>query len=137
MVVCNCNTPKTHILSLYRIPKPARSASQDVTIIAADAFDFNEAIIAVREIHGIFGLHLPDKTLIDLEQDVLEGDLGLTFGTRYFTPSTVSTASTSQPLSVTIDPFGHLAKAVGNRGKHLEDNQVLYYKYKPDRDGKK
>lgn len=68
--------------------------------------------------------------LNNAERHAFEGQQGLTFGTRYFTPSHVCKGETSEDLPKSIDPFGLLTKAVGGRGKHLHDNKVRYHQHK-------
>lgn len=88
-------------------------------------------LVAVQEIHSLFAINFAEGALVDMEQNVFEGELALTFGTRFFTPTHVCKNETAEPLGRSIDPFGLLLKAVGNRGKHLHENKVLYYEHKP------
>ena len=85
----------------------------------------------------MFGAHFSENALVELDREVLEGEAALTFGTRYFTPAHVCRNETSIQLGPTIDPLGLLAKAIGTRGKHLDDNRILYHEYKHDRVGSK
>lgn len=106
------------------------SAIQEVSIIAADDEQFSGEIAAMEEIHAMFSLEFPDGALKRTKRDTFEGHQGLTFGTRYFTPSHVCKGETSEILPKTLDPLGILTKAVGGRGKHLHDNMVRYHQYK-------
>lgn len=105
------------------------SAIQEVSIIAADDTQFDDAIAAIEEIHAMFSLEFPNGALKHTKRDSFEGQEGLTFGTRYFTPSHVCKGETTENLSKTIDPFGLLTKAVGTKGKHLHDNTVRYHQH--------
>lgn len=116
----------------HRIPDPAVSASQDVSIIAADQKQFSDALAAIDEIYTKFGLEYASGALKRNGYESFEGEPGITFGTRYFTPSHVCKNNVSEKLSVAIDPYGILTKAVGGRGKHLQDNMVLYHEHKPE-----
>lgn len=101
-----------------------------MSIIAADGGQFNDAIVAIEDIHSLFGLEFANGALKAIDHDSFEGELGLTFGTRYFTPSHVCKNERPEKLSAAIDPLGILLKAVGGRGKHLHDNKVLYHQHK-------
>ena len=78
----------------------------------------------------MFSGHFPEKAMLDLDREMLEGETTLTFGTRYFTPAHVCKNETANQLGQDIDPLGLLSKAIGTRGKHLDDNRVLYHEYK-------
>lgn len=108
------------------------AVSQEVSIIAADAAQFNDAIVAIEEIHSMFSLEFASGEMRAVDHDSFEGELGLSFGTRYFTPSHVCKNESGEKLSTAIDPLGLLSKAVGGRGKHLQDNMVLYHQHKPE-----
>ena len=78
----------------------------------------------------MFGAQFSENALLELDKELVEGETALTFGTRYFTPAHVCRNETSIGLGRIIDPLGLLEKAIGARGKHLNDNQVLYYERK-------
>lgn len=118
--------------NLARIPEPVMAASQEVSIIGADVAKFTECITAVDEIHSKFSLEFASGALKSTNQDSFEGEAGLTFGTRYFTPSHVCKNETAENLTTEVDPHGILLKAVGGRGKHLQDNMVLYHQYRAE-----
>lgn len=113
------------------------SASQDVSIMAADPTQFNDVIIAADEIYEKFALEFPEGTLLRTEGHTVDGELALHYGTRYFTVSKISKGETSLKLDSSIDPFGILGKAIGTRGKHLSDNKVRYYNRTDMGEGKK
>ncbi|EIM79203.1 uncharacterized protein STEHIDRAFT_163870 [Stereum hirsutum FP-91666 SS1] len=113
-----------------QIPEVAMSAMQEISIIAADDETLCNVITAIEDIHALFGLEFPSGALKHTKRESFEGQQGLTFGTRYFTPSHVCKGETSENLPKAIDPFGLLTKAVGGRGKHLQDNMVRYHQHK-------
>lgn len=106
------------------------TATQEVSLIAADPETFNDAIVAIDEIQSMFGLEFASGALRAARNDSFEGELALTFGTRYFTPSHICKNETPEKMSSLVDPLGILVKAVGGRGKHLPDNMVLYHEHK-------
>lgn len=106
------------------------AAIQEVSIIGADPDQFNDAIVAIEDIHGLFGMEFASGALKASDHESFDGELGLTFGTRYFTPSHVCKDEMPEKLSTAIDPLGILMKAAGGRGKHLHDNKVMYHQHK-------
>lgn len=121
----------------YRIPEQVTSASQDVSIMAANTAHFNDIVIAADEIYEMFAVEFPEGTLIRNDGQTIDGELTLQFGTRYFTQPKVAKGESSLPLDRSIDPFGLLAKAVAYRGKHLGDNKVKYYMRSVAKDGER
>lgn len=101
-----------------------------MSIIAADANQFNEAVAAMEDIRDMFGLEFASGALKSVDQNMFEGELGLTFGTRYFTPSHICKNDTGEKLPAEIDPLGILTKAARGKGKFLLENMVLYHQHK-------
>lgn len=114
----------------HRLPDHITSAAQEVSIIAADADHFNEAVAAIEDIRDMFGLEFPSGSLKSADHNLFEGELGLTFGTRYFTPSHICKNDTGEKLPAEIDPLGILTKAARGKGKFLLENMVLYHQHK-------
>ena len=85
-------------LLMPRIPESVIAAAQEVSLIGADPFEFEESVLAVQEIHAKFGSYFHERALIDLDQDLFEGELGLTFATRFFTPAHVCQAEQGEDL---------------------------------------
>lgn len=115
---------------LVRVPTQAISATQEVSIIDVEDGKFSDATAAIEDIHTMFELEFASGALRATEYDTYEGESGLTFGTRYFTPSHVCRNDIGERLPLNIDPLGILTKAVGSRGKYLPENMVMYHQHK-------
>lgn len=97
--------------------------------MGADRGHFNDIVDAFHEIQDLFALEFADGALIKAEQRNIDGQLVLTFGTRFYTPTHLAKNDVDTSLGLGIDPAGLLRDAVGNRGKHLDDNKVDYMRW--------
>lgn len=100
-----------------------------MTLIGADRGLFNDIVVAFHEIQDLFALEFAEGALIRADQQNVDGELGLTFSTRYFTPMHLAKNDIDMSLGLGVDPAGLLRSRVGNKGRHLEANRVDYMRW--------
>ncbi|KAI0083288.1 hypothetical protein BDY19DRAFT_900527, partial [Irpex rosettiformis] len=118
-----------------RLTKNPMTAKQSLVLTGLGEEQFDNAVKAVIELHSRFASHLPAESLQSWSPIKDEDTLCLELSNRYFTPDYLSKEYDSIPIDESIDPLGILrTKAV--RGKHTEDNVVLYYERLLDKNNK-
>jgi hypothetical protein len=126
LTVCSIQPAKYHYIR------------QSVTISGLDTIFFDNVVMAVNEIYGMFDHAFTQGALGPWNLTESHGP-SLEASNRYFTPSKPGLHLESIPFQENVDPFGVLAKMLtssGARCVHTEDNEVEYCRGFKGLDGK-
>jgi hypothetical protein len=104
-----------------------RYLRQSVQLTGFDCPTFVTYIDKLRQLHDMFGRHVPEGKLQPLSIDDFQAFNCLNIATRYFSSRHDNPHGASVPFTRSIDPRGILRNMTVDQYFHGEDNEVQYY----------
>ncbi|RDB30758.1 hypothetical protein Hypma_005840 [Hypsizygus marmoreus] len=111
-----------------------RYLRQSITISGLGTPTFEDALRSTTEIYGAFDRTFREGELESWGPSGGESD-ALEASNRYLTPRRDAPGVTSVPFGEGVDPKHVLLAMAGNDHVHTEDNEVLYYSRRTDKEG--